>query len=52
MEIKINTLSPIIVFIPFLEGLTASLGDIIVLSEKLSNCEAYLFLSDHKFYFF
>lgn len=50
MRIKNTTLSVIAVFIPFLGGLAASLGDRIVFSEKLSDCEGYLFLSDHEFF--
>lgn len=50
LRIKINTLSAIAVFIPFLGDLTASLGERIVFLEKLSDC--YLFLSDREFFFF
>lgn len=39
-----------VVFLPFLEGLTASLGDI-AFSGTLCPCEAYWFLSDHEFSF-
>jgi len=38
--IKNKTLSAV-VFIPFLEGLTVSLGDMIVFSGKVRTCEAY-----------
>lgn len=51
MRIKNTTFECEAIFIPFLEGLTGSLGDIIVFLEKLRIVKAVYFLSDHELSF-
>lgn len=47
-----NTLSTIAIFITFLEGSISCLGERVIFSEKLSDCEGYLFLLDQEFSLF